>query len=113
MMSTLLNTGILQKFVAGDAVLADRGFDIEEAVALKGVKLYIPAFTRGKPQLSAKDVHDTRVIANVRIHVERVIGHVRRQYTILSGALPVDYLLKRCGKELPLTDIIVPLCCAL
>ena len=104
--------GILQKLVPGDVLLADRGFDIEEAVALKGVKLYIPAFTRGKPQLSAKDVHDTRVIANVRIHVERVIGHVRRKYTILSGTLPVDYLSKRCGEELPVIDI-VPLCCAL
>ena len=78
-------------------MLADRGFDIEEAVALKGAKLHILAFTRGKPQLSAKDVHNTRGIANVRIHVERVIGHVCRKYTLLSGTLRVDYLSKRCG----------------
>ena len=77
--------GILQKLVPGDIVWADLGFDIEEAVALKGAKLHIPAFTRGKPQPSAKDVHDARGIANVRLHVERVIGHVRRKYTILSA----------------------------
>ena len=58
-------------------------------------------------------MHDTRGIANVRIHVERVTGHVHRKYTILSGTLPVDYLSKRCGEELPLIDIIVPLCCVL
>ena len=79
-------------------VLTDRGFDIEELVALHGATLQVPAFTRGKTQLSAKDVHTTRTIVNVRIHVERVIGHVRSNYTILCGPLPVDYLSK-CGAE--------------
>ena len=37
-------------------------------------KLHIPAFTRGKQQLRALEVEDTRSITNVRIHVERVIG---------------------------------------
>ena len=79
---------------------------------MKGAKLHLPAFTQGKPQPSAKDVHDTRGIANVRIHVDHVLGHVRRKYKILSGTLPVDYLSKRCSEQLPLIDVIVPLCCA-
>ena len=41
-------------------------------------KLHIPAFTKGKSQLSAMEVTETRTIANVRIHVERVIGNVRQ-----------------------------------
>lgn len=105
--------GILQHLLPGDIVLADRGFDIEESVALNGGKLHIPAFTRGKLQLSAEDVHETRTIANVRIHVERVIGHVRQKYTILKGALPLDYMNKRAGEDVPLIDRIVPLCCSL
>ena len=48
--------GILQHILPGDVVLADRGFDIDECVALQGAKLFIPAFTRGKDQLTAKDV---------------------------------------------------------
>ena len=36
-------------------------------------KLHIPAFTRGKSQLSAVEMEETRTIANARIHIERVI----------------------------------------
>jgi len=36
--------------------------------------LHIPAFTKGKSQLSALEVEKTCTIANVRIHVKRVIG---------------------------------------
>ena len=38
--------------------------------------LCIPAFTKGKDQLSLIEVEETRAIAIVRIHVERVIGMV-------------------------------------
>ena len=60
-----------------DLVLADRGFNIEESVGLYAARLQIPSFTKGKPQLSALDIETTRSLANVRIHVERVIGAVR------------------------------------
>lgn len=33
----------------------------------------MPAFTKGKKQLEGIEVEHTRTIANVRIHVERVI----------------------------------------
>ena len=36
-----------------------------------------PAFTRGKSQLTPGDVEATHKLANVRIHVEEVIGAVR------------------------------------
>ena len=55
--------------------MADRGFTIQESVALYQAQLAIPAFTRGKNQLDQLDVERTRGIANVRIHVEHVIGH--------------------------------------
>uniref|UniRef100_A0A8C9XBM5 THAP-type domain-containing protein n=1 Tax=Sander lucioperca TaxID=283035 RepID=A0A8C9XBM5_SANLU len=65
------NCGFLQKLSSADLVLADRGFDIKESVALVGATLKIPAFTRGHSQLNAKDVEETRKLAHVRIHVER------------------------------------------
>ena len=55
----------------------------------------VPAFMKGRKQLSMKDVIDTRTIANVRIHVERVIGCVRQRYTILGGPIPIDVLLSK------------------
>ena len=62
--------GILKKLLPGDVVLADQGFDIAESVWAMRATLHIPAFTRGKSQLSALEVEETRKIDNVRIHVE-------------------------------------------
>ena len=47
------NCGILTKLLPGDTVLADRGFDIQESVGLMCAEVKIPAFTRGKTQLSS------------------------------------------------------------
>ena len=102
--------GILKKLLPGDIVLADRGFDIAEVVA---VMLHIPGFTKGKPQLLASEVESMRKIANVRIHVERVIGCVRQKYGILQGTLPIDFVSKRLGEDIPAIDCIVQICCAL
>ena len=61
---------ILKRLLPGDVVLADRSFDIAESVRAMRATLHIPAFTRGKSQLSALEIEETRKIANVRIHVE-------------------------------------------
>ena len=47
------NSGILDNLQPGDVILADRGFNIEESVALYYAEVKIPAFTRGKKQLAA------------------------------------------------------------
>ena len=87
------NCGLMNKLLPGDLVMADRGFTIHDIVALKRAELAIPAFTKGKSQLDPVDVESTRGIANVRIHVERVIGLLRNKYTILQGTLSTDYLI--------------------
>ncbi len=53
------------------------------------------------------EVEETRNIANVRIHVERVIGAVRQKYSILRGTLPVDFLIKKQEDTSPQVDKIV------
>ncbi|XP_065068255.1 uncharacterized protein LOC135693654 [Rhopilema esculentum] len=73
------NCGLSNKLMPGDLVMADRGFTIHESIAFKGAKLVMPAFTKGKSQLDPIDVESTRGIANVRIHVERVIGLLRNK----------------------------------
>ncbi|XP_066303870.1 uncharacterized protein [Branchiostoma lanceolatum] len=107
------NCGILKKLLPGDIVLADRGFNIADSVAFEGAKLYIPAFTKGKKQLSALEVETTRKIANVRIHVERVIGLVRRKYTILQSTLPIPLVKSKPNDALAPIDKITRVCCAL
>ena len=77
-------------------------------------KLHIPAFTKGKIQLSALEVEETRKIAaNIRIHVERVIGAVHQRYPILQSTLPIHYVMKQTGEDVPLIDRMVHVCCAL
>ncbi|XP_067668003.1 uncharacterized protein [Haliotis asinina] len=107
------NSDFTNHLLHGDVVLADRGFDIQEIIGSVGAELRIPAFTRGKPQLSGTEVEETRKIANVRIHVERVIGSVRQKYMILSSTIPIDYLMTKNNETDPLLDKIVHVCCAL
>ncbi|XP_063049447.1 uncharacterized protein LOC134443784 [Engraulis encrasicolus] len=107
------NCGILQKLLPRDVVLADRGFDIEESVGLMCAEVKIPAFTRGHCQLEARDVENTRKIAHLRIHVERVIGTVRNKYTILSAKVPINMVLPCEGEEKTFLDKIVSVCCTL
>ena len=73
--------------------MVDRGFTIAESVMFQQAQLAIPAFTKGKDQLDPVDVEKTRGIANVCIHVERVIGLLRRKYSILSGILPIYFFI--------------------
>ena len=103
----------VKKLLPGDIVLADIGFDIGELIAMEGAKLHIPAFTRGKNQLSGKEVEHSRKIFNVRIHVERIIGVLRQKYTILQSTIPITLLITKAGEEKPVLDKIVTIACAL
>ena len=102
----------------GDQILADRGFTLSEDFSLNsGSELLIPAFTRGKMQLSAKEVETTRKIASVRIHIERVIGLLKNRYTILKGILPLRTVKnmsdEALDKPFASCDKIVTVCAAL
>ncbi|XP_041960285.1 uncharacterized protein LOC121718915 [Alosa sapidissima] len=107
------NCGILDKLLPGDLVLADRGFDTEDSVGLMCAEVKIPAFTKGRCQLDARDVESTRKIAHLRIHVERVIGTVRNKYTILSDKVPIHMVLPCKDEDMTFLDKIVSVCCAL
>ena len=107
------DSGYLNYITPSDQVLADRGFNIAEVIALHNATLHIPAFTKGKPQLSNLEVTSTRQLASVRIHVERVIGCVRQKYPILSSTVPVSYLALEPTSNCTILDKIVHVCCGL
>jgi hypothetical protein len=68
-------------------LLADRGFDITESVGLCCAEVKIPAFTKGKKQLSPLELESTRKIAHSRIHVERF------QFQHVWGCIPCNRVL--------------------
>ena len=107
------NCGFLDNLIPGDLVLADRGFTVHESVQFHQAKLNIPAFTKGKDQLDSADVEQTRKIATVRIHVERIIGLLRQKYTVFQQTLPTDYLICGKGESVPLIDRMIRVCSAL
>ena len=72
------DSGFFDKIAMGDCILAGRGFTFKEELASFGATQKIPHFTKGKSQLSKKEVDTLRQLPNVRIHVERVIGQVKR-----------------------------------
>lgn len=67
------NSGFLEYLRPGDKVMADRGFTIRDLLYERKVNLAIPAITQKGGQLSNEDVTSMRRLANVHIHVERVI----------------------------------------
>ena len=85
------NCGFLDKLLPGDMVMADRGFTISESVVLKQARLVILAVTKGKSQLDPVDMEQTRGIANVRIHVERVV----EQFSKVPCQLTIFYLIMK------------------
>ena len=69
-----MNSDFIRLLENGDVVLADRGFDIADDIAVHGASLIIPSFTRGKKQLSLQEVECSQ------------------RYSILQGTLPVTFL---------------------
>lgn len=91
--------GLLDNLLPGD-VLADRGFSIADSMGFYCARSHLPAYTKGKKQLLAAEVESTRRLANVRIHVERVIGLIRNKFLLLKCVVPIEYVTCRQGDNL-------------
>ena len=101
----------------GDQILADRGFPLQDDFAWRcSAELIIPAFTKGKKQLSTKETETTRKIANIRIHIERVIGLLKNRYHVFDGPTPIT-LVKSISNEIykqtPTIDKLITVCACL
>ncbi|XP_075739464.1 uncharacterized protein LOC142784956 [Rhipicephalus microplus] len=77
----VIRSGFLDlKFDDEDAVMADKGFRIEDLLEKKGVKLNLPPFLKGGT-FSPEEVKSTKEIAALRIHVERRIQRIKAFHT--------------------------------
>jgi DDE superfamily endonuclease/Helix-turn-helix of DDE superfamily endonuclease len=100
----LAHCGLLEKVKPGCSVMADRGFDMKDVFESLGINLFIPSFLQKNAQFSAEDLKQSREVANVRTHVERVIGRVK-EFKIVRFVLPITLA--------PMADKIWLVCCML
>ena len=105
-------SGLLQLIEKGDSIMADRGFDIQDMLTPLGVRVNLPTFLKGKPQLEANELVETRRIASLRIHVERAMERIKN-FHILDGTIPssltnvAEQIVFVCAM---LTNYLPPLC---
>lgn len=109
------NSNFFDILQPNDSVLADKGFNMHDVFELRRVNLEIPAFVYKQQQLHPIDIENTRKVANVRIHVERCIGLLKRKFLILHRIIPVTMLSKPLSDSdgVPVMDKIITVCCAL
>jgi len=62
--------------------MADRGFNIKEMLASKGVKVNIPPFMNESGQFNESELLETRRIASLRIHVERAMERIKNYHIL-------------------------------
>ena len=74
----------------GIAIVADRGFAIQDMLKQLNIELNLPSFMEGRDQLTAEEVRVGRSIASLlRIHIERAIGQVKN-FSILKETIPIS-----------------------
>ncbi|XP_065900149.1 uncharacterized protein [Dysidea avara] len=77
----VVKSGFLKLLEAGDSIMADKGFTLEDILP-PGVELNIPPMLNETGQLTENERMTTRRIASLRIHVERAIERIKN-YEIL------------------------------
>ena len=75
-------SGLIEKLQYGDVIMADRGFNIEEMLACKGVKVNVPPFMNESGQFNEGELLETRRIASLRIHVERAMERIKNYHIL-------------------------------
>ena len=68
-----LSSGILDLLEEDDSLMADKGFHLQKHCEACNITLNIPPVLGKDSQLSPAELTETRRIASLRVHVERVI----------------------------------------
>ena len=95
-----IDSSFFEKIYMGNCILADRGFTLKEELAA----LKITHFTKGKKQLSGKEEDISCQLSKFRIHVERVIGQIKK-FCMLQNIVPLT--------QIDLLDEIMVIVCAI
>ena len=94
--------GLLEPYA--DAVMVDKGFQIEDVCLNHSVDLIRPPFLRAKKQLSPAEAKRTAEIACARVHVERAIQRLKL-FSVMKRKMPWSML--------PHVDNIISIVCGI
>lgn len=93
---------LLNGLNAGEKVMADRGFTIQDNLPA-GVQLIIPSFKhKDKSQFSRRELQTNKKISEARVHIERAIRRIK-QFQILRTEVKLTQvdvfqnIFKACG----------------
>ena len=98
-----MHDSLLPKLSAGDVIMADKGFTVEDLLPAD-VGLNIPPRIPGHRQMTTHEFFQTQGIASARIVVEMKMEQIKN-YRILNGTLPLS--------EAHLAEQMVFICTAL
>lgn len=73
---------------SNDAVMADKGFNVQDELASVGVTLITPEFLKKNKQFSTAECNKNKLVASLRIHVERLMERIKNWH-ILSRRIPI------------------------
>lgn len=100
-----IDSGFLDRIEPGDVVLADKGFPgIRAPTQSQCGIVVLPPFSKGNAQFTFEELQETYHIAQVRVHVERVIQRVKL-FNIVNSRVPIDLI--------PHMSEIMRMCCIL
>lgn len=101
----LENCNFLDFLEPGNCILADRGFKhVEQVLHKKGIQLVRPPTVASGSKLTTDEVRKTKIIASLRIHIERVIRRVREFHMLKQHSVINTNFLKI------INDVIVIAC---
>ena len=96
------NQVFFNKISTSDCRPTDPDFNTKDELSALGAALKIPSFTKRTKQLSGGEVNASRQLSSVRIHVERVIGRIKKSRR-LQTTLP--------STQVDLSDDIMVIVC--
>ncbi|CAN7938086.1 unnamed protein product, partial [Ixodes hexagonus] len=89
---TTVDSRFLYVVQRGDLILNDKGSpQIKSDVEQKHAVLVMPPFSSGDPQFTVEQMNETYNVAQVRVHVERMI-QITKVYDILNNRLPIKLI---------------------
>lgn len=101
------NCNFLDTLPQGTCILADRGFKhLEKILHDRGMKLLRPPSVNAGAKLSKTEVRQTKIIASLRIHIERVIRRLREFYMLKQHSVINTNILR-------VLDHVIIIACAL